>query len=86
MSSKKRQEVWFRFFPTSIGYCLKCNRSLNISDSHWHASHIVPKCKDGGNEVENLIVLCANCNLSLGKKDLSQFCKTIDSFPMDCQD
>jgi hypothetical protein len=54
-----RQAVFLR----DAGRCTKCGSLKNL-----HFDHIIPLAKGGGNQVENVQVLCAACNLSKGAR------------------
>ncbi|MBI3811464.1 MAG: HNH endonuclease, partial [Nitrospirae bacterium] len=49
-----KQAVWVR----DGGKCVLCGSRANL-----HYDHIIPVAKGGGNTVENIQVLCADCNL-----------------------
>jgi len=49
--------------------CANCNRELD----RYHVDHIEPIKNGGSNEIENLQILCPNCNLRKGIKDPIDF-------------
>lgn len=52
------------------GVCVYCGSDIS---KVFHVDHIMPISKGGGNEKENLQLLCAGCNLSKGAKTESEF-------------
>lgn len=42
-------------------------------DQDLHVDHIVPHSRGGSNDVENLQMLCARCNLSKGTKTMEEW-------------
>lgn len=48
--------------------CRYCGRTPLEDKIKLHVDHIVPRTKGGGNEGENLVTACNNCNL--GKSDV----------------
>ena len=51
--------VWSR----DGGACMRCGSNKNL-----HFDHIIPVSKGGGNCVENIQILCQNCNLKKSDK------------------
>jgi 5-methylcytosine-specific restriction endonuclease McrA len=49
------------------GRCAACKCAVAFKKKH--VDHIVPLCAGGGNDISNLQILCAPCNLSKGTKD-----------------
>lgn len=45
--------------------CTYCGAS-QASGATLHVDHVVPVAKGGGNEIENLVAACADCNLGKG--------------------
>lgn len=56
-------EIKQAVFIRDDGRCQKCGSSKNI-----HYDHIIPYSKGGADNIENLQILCAVCNLSKGSR------------------
>lgn len=50
-----------------------CEYCKNKIEGVYHLDHIVPLCKDGTNDLANLAISCAKCNLKKGSKLLVDF-------------
>jgi predicted restriction endonuclease len=46
--------------------CLSCGRSVH--ETKCHVDHIVPLARGGGDDINNLALLCEHCNLRKGSK------------------
>ena len=61
-----REQVWIqqcgRIFETKCKIHW-CNNKINVYD--FHLGHNIPKSKGGGMELNNLLPICARCNLSM---------------------
>ena len=55
-TSKQRKMI----FESSLGYCASCN--IELSETNFHADHIVPHNQGGQTTLENGQALCAACN------------------------
>lgn len=53
------------------GRCFYCNRKIKITGSH--IDHILPRCKNGGNEHGNLCLSCVRCNSCKGGFSLGRW-------------
>jgi 5-methylcytosine-specific restriction endonuclease McrA len=56
--------------------CPYCEEKLSFEQSH--VDHIHPVSKGGLSEDDNLVLVCAPCNISKGKKTLRAFCRDAD--------
>ena len=56
--------------------CPYCETKLSFEQSH--VDHIHPVSKGGLNEDDNLVLVCASCNTSKGKKTLRALCRDTD--------
>lgn len=50
--------------------CAACGKDIS---ARYHVDHIIPLSRGGGNGVENLQVLCPECNLSKGTKTMDEW-------------
>jgi 5-methylcytosine-specific restriction endonuclease McrA len=55
------------------GCCAACGGD----EGPWHLDHVMPLCLGGADDLENLQVLCAPCNLRKGRKDPIDFARSI---------
>lgn len=69
-----KMKVWDKTYGMNVGQtvCLNCKTAI-VSQMNFHCSHIVPECAGGATNVDNLLALCASCNLSMGKKNMIEF-------------
>jgi 5-methylcytosine-specific restriction endonuclease McrA len=69
-----KMKVWSNTFGLSVGqaYCPVCTSNL-ISQMDFHCGHIIAESQGGETTVSNLRPICAPCNLSMGKKNLTKF-------------
>ena len=56
-------------------YCFLVDGKWVITDGYAfpHLEHKTPKCRGGGNEIENLTLSCPRCNSRKGKKTEAEF-------------
>lgn len=43
------------------------------NDGPFHIDHVIPRIKGGKDELDNLVVACASCNLSKGSKSVAEW-------------
>lgn len=53
--------------------CYLCDRNLELKEIQL--DHIVPFAQGGKHTMENIAVVCSNCNLAKGKKLISEYLK-----------
>ena len=81
-----REQVWLQ----SCGrvYEMKCriewcNNTMTVHD--FHCGHNVPECRGGKTLLNNLVPICARCNLSMGSTytidEWSTFSRSIERVP-----
>ena len=67
-----RNSLWINRYNDNInGNCFVCN--IKISINNFHAGHKTSVKKGGTNNINNLEIVCSNCNLSMGVQDLDEF-------------
>lgn len=74
--SRKRPGVTKRLsaFYKYGGRCYYCGQKLYLDE--WTTDHIVPICKGGTHQFENLVPACASCNQLKGGMLLEEFKET----------
>jgi hypothetical protein len=76
MSRLPRDYVWFQWnlsrFEVECPVCYK-NRMMRYDENSWHREHIIP-VRSGGSDIYcNVIPICKDCNLRMGKSCTSTF-------------
>ena len=61
-----REQVWLK--TNKQKFKVKCpirwcNNEINVFD--FHVGHIIPESKGGATRIDNLMPICAKCNLSM---------------------
>lgn len=64
--------------------CAYCG--VELPENYHAVEHVIPKCKGGSNNIDNLLPTCLHCNSSKYKNSLSRFrymlsCKKIGMEP-----
>jgi 5-methylcytosine-specific restriction endonuclease McrA len=78
---KKRKtyipKVWDTHIGKHIGstLCTVCNNN-EITQLDFHCGHIIAEAEGGETSVNNLMPICASCNLSMGRKNMHVFKNT----------
>jgi len=69
-----KKAVWDTYFGESIGAakCPCCKRA-KIRQIEFHCGHKLAEAKGGKTTLDNLIPLCAQCNLSMGTRSFDEF-------------
>lgn len=57
------------------GICPQCGRKMqiqnkNLLETYMTIDHIIPKSKNGTNNIENLRPMCRKCNMDRGNADV----------------
>ena len=69
-TSYKTIENMQKLYGRQFGDCNGCG--VHYRDKDFHHDHIHPRSKDGGDEIENLQLLCGNCNSTKGNRDMER--------------
>jgi hypothetical protein len=70
-----RMAAWNKwFFNTAGGCCFICKSPIDIS--RFECGHIISRYNGGSDNVNNLRPICGLCNKSMGKQNMSDFCKS----------
>ena len=71
-----KKQTWDKWVGPSIGIakCLCCNHE-EIRQIEFHCGHIMAEVNGGSTTVDNLIPICAQCNLSMGSMNMLEFKK-----------
>ena len=67
-TKKFRPKVWAKCVDNKCDICDK-----EITVQNFHAGHIIARARGGQTVVENLIPICADCNLSMGTRDAYEY-------------
>jgi HNH endonuclease len=43
--------------------CQYCRMHESLQGATFHIEHVIPQCKGGGSDLENLVLACPGCNL-----------------------
>lgn len=78
ISIKLKRAVWDAHFGPLIGTarCPCCEDTL-IRQIEFHCGHKVPESRGGSTTVDNLVPICAQCNLSMGTSLFEDFKKSL---------
>jgi hypothetical protein len=65
-------------FEQQEGFCYYCGELLYASfDREIHIEHKIPISRGGSNDITNIVLSCAKCNLSKGAKTDVEFLKLV---------
>lgn len=80
----KRAKVdsWYTYIGKDVGShpCLCCHKT-QITQSDFHAGHIIPASKDGDESINNIVPICLLCNTSMSATHMVEFQKRLSYFP-----
>lgn len=74
---KLRESVWDKYIGADVGIilCPCCNGTFikQGGSNSWHCSHVIAEINGGTTTVNNLRVICAGCNSSIGTRSIYDF-------------
>jgi 5-methylcytosine-specific restriction endonuclease McrA len=72
-----KKTVWDKWIGLKTGQtkCSVCEFT-DIFQIDFHCGHIISEADGGETNTDNLMPICAQCNLSMGRKNLHNFKKT----------
>ena len=56
-----------------------CCKHQDIRQIEFHCGHIIAEKNGGTTTIQNLRPICAQCNLSMGTKDMNEFMKCFEN-------
>jgi len=68
MTAKYKTESRKTLYVKQNGSCRGCEERFDLR--HFHLDHITPRSESGSNKIENLQLLCGNCNSIKGNRDM----------------
>ena len=73
---KLKADLWNKYIGKNKGesICIVC-RNTNISMMDFHAAHIKSEANGGNVEIDNLLPICTQCNLSMAKQNMDDYIK-----------
>ena len=76
LPQKVRIDSWNTYIGEDIGsvLCICCNVS-KITQTTFHAGHIIPKSKGGSNTIDNIMPICPQCNGSMMTQNMEEYIK-----------
>ena len=74
LPKRVRYDVWERDIGKNkpIGYCY-VNRNHIVTFTNFHCGHVISRKNNGSNTIDNLRVICSECNLSMGSRNLEYY-------------
>ena len=71
-----KRQVWETHIgrEKGTGLCFCCKRQT-IQQIEFHCGHYISEANGGQTTLENLRPICAQCNLSMGSKNMDEFMK-----------
>ena len=69
-----KTSIWNMYVGTKhrTAYCICCN-DKKIAVENFHAGHIISEHNNGKTNTDNLLPICSQCNLSMGKTNMNEF-------------
>lgn len=70
-------DAWLRILEQSQGVCSYCQEHVGIGK--LTIEHRLPCCKNGTNEIENIIAICQHCNGSKLGRDFEEWQRSVEA-------
>ena len=71
-----RIQVWLRHVGEVFTAKCRCCFQTSMNVFNYHTAHIVSVARGGQEHLDNLLPTCAQCNLSMGTRNLYEFQKS----------
>lgn len=71
-----RNEAWTKHVGNKSEALCICCRTKTITPFDFHAGHVISEADGGPATVENIRPVCSACNLSMGKRNMTEFVAT----------
>ena len=71
---KAKIDSWYTYIGKDRGShpCLCCHK-IQITQSDFHAGHIIPASRGGDESITNIVPICSMCNTSMGAYHMVDF-------------
>lgn len=81
---KLKTEVWNYYMTEDVGSALcMCCKKTKITQNNFHCGHVIAEANGGSTTIANLKPICAQCNLSMGTKNMDDFAQLFEDNRMD---
>lgn len=68
------ENIFGKNYEATCKICEK-NKMEALNKETWHMGHIVAFAEGGSDDLDNMRPICVECNKSMGKKHLVEYCK-----------
>ena len=69
---KEQRASKSKILAKTNGHCIYCGTKL-VATKNFSIDHVMPRCNDGDNTIENLVPACRSCNSAKRTRDLDEF-------------